>query len=301
MTDGRPTYDLAGRGRRGAALVLLVLLPFGLASLAVAGLTGETKADGATKAAVTPLADLTPEARTVVYPKGPDKMEPLAKGDPLAFLATALAWYESKVVDYTCTFQKQELVKDKLLPTETMLMKFREQPFSVYLEWIENPKRGREAIYVEGKYDNKLVVHPDGLLGLLFRKVSLEPTDKLAVKESRRPITFAGMANVLRLAIPESEKAQAAGDLQLEYLGLTTHDGRPAYLFKRTLPKKEEYPAFQLYLTIDQQFLLPVRAESYDWAGRLLLDYKYTNLTVNPHLPDEAWNPDNPDYEYRAF
>ena len=41
-------------------------------------------------------------------------------------------------------------------PEELMHFKFRKQPWSVYFKWLGPEGRGREAIYVQGKYDNKL-------------------------------------------------------------------------------------------------------------------------------------------------
>ena len=244
---------------------------------------------------------LSPGAQRAVYPKGPDEMEPLARRDPLALLRLSLRWYEQRVTDYTCYFYKQERIDGKLQDPETMLMKFREKPFSVYLKWVKNPSKDQEVIYVEGENDNKAVVHPSGLLGVVFRKVKLDPEGKLALKHSRRPVTYAGLGNMLRVTIPQCETAQANGDLSLEYLGIRMEADRPTYVIRRVLPEKSDYPSHQLFIFIDVQFLIPVRTEAYLWDGTLLSDYRYTGLEINLGVGTDDFDPDNPAYGYRLF
>ena len=239
-------------------------------------------------------------AERVVYPKPLKEMDALARSDGLALLEESLRWYEQTVADYTCTFIKQERIGETLGKTETTFLKFREKPFSVYLKWSE-PSKGQEVIFVPGRYDEKAVVHPSGLLGMIFRKVSLDPEGKVAMRHSRRPVTFAGLGNMLRLVVAQSKAAQAKGDLVIEYQGIREEAGRPAYVFNRILPEGKGYPCHQLFIFIDCEYLLPVRTEAYLWDGRLLSDYRYTDLNLNPGLTDEDFNPDNREYGYRAF
>ncbi|HET6440761.1 MAG TPA: DUF1571 domain-containing protein [Phycisphaerae bacterium] len=241
-----------------------------------------------------------PGVERVVYPKPPKEMDALARSDGLALLEESLRWYERTVTDYTCTFTKQERIGETLAKIETTFLKFREKPFSAYLKWSE-PSKGQEVIFVQGRYGGKAVVHQSGLLGLIFRKVSIDPEGKRAMRHSRRPITFAGLGNMLRLAIGQCKAAQAKGDLVLEYQGVREEAGRPAYVFNRLLPNGKGYPCHQLFILIDQEFLLPVRTEAYLWDGRLLSDYRYTDLNLNPGLTDEDFSPENREYGYRAF
>jgi len=256
----------------------------------------------AASAGAAPAAALSPEAKTAVFTDSPEQMQKLAASDPLEFLRKSLKWCDERVGEYTCQFQKQEKIDGTLIKTETMLMKFRAKTFSLYIKWIGDVFAGQEAIYVEGKHDGKVAVHPSGLLGVLFlRKVMVEPTSKLALKHSRRPLTFAGMANMLRLVIPQCEKAKANGDLTLTYEGLRDQNGRPTYVFKRVLPNKNDYPCPVLIIYIDQQFLICVRTDAYDWDGTLLSQYIYTDILINPGLKDEDFDVDNRDYNFRVF
>jgi len=236
-----------------------------------------------------------------VYPKGREEMEVVARTEPLRFLQIARDWHDRQIVGYTCRFQKVERIDGELRKPETMRMKFRKTPFSVYLKWIIEPRKGQEVIYVEGAHKGKAVVHPPGILGFLFRKVSIDPLGKLATKHSRRPVTMAGMGNMIALVTTQCEEAQTRGDLTLTYEGIRHDGGRPSYVFKRVLPENKGYPCEVLIIYIDVEYLVCIRTDAYDWGGELISHYSYTDLAINPGVTDEDFDPNNRAYAYRLF
>jgi hypothetical protein len=246
-------------------------------------------------------ADPPAAALHAVYPRGPDEMEPQARRNPLEFLRTALKWSDERIIDYTCQFEKQENIDGELHKVETMRMKFRTKPFSVFVKWAEEPSKGQEVLYVEGANAGKAIVHPSGLLAFLLHRVSIDPLSKTALKHSRRPITLAGMANMLRLVIPQCERARGFGDLKLTYEGSRPLAGRLCYVFKRVLPKKNNYPCAVLVVYIDQQYMTCTSTETYDWDGSLLGRYTYTDLIINPGLTNDVFDPENREYNFRLF
>lgn len=255
----------------------------------------------AAPAATAPAPDPSPAARAAVYPKPRTEMEALAKSNPLELLRVALKWYDERVLSYTCLFMKQENINGELRKPETMRMKFRASAFSVYVKWTGEQSKNQEVIYVEGSNDNKAVVHPAGILGMIGRKVSVDPNSKLALKHSRRPITVAGMGNMLRLVIPQCETAKTNGDLALTYEGIREEAGRPCYVFKRVLPNHKDYPCAILVTYIDVEYLVCCRTDAYDWNGDLISTYSYSDLIINAPLTDTDFNPDNREYGYRYF
>jgi len=242
-----------------------------------------------------------PTARSAVYPKGRDEVEPLIRENPLAFLQMARDWAHAHVVDYTCHFQKLERIGGELRPLEKMCMKFRDEPFSVYLKWTSEPKKGQEVIFVRGRFKNEAQVHPSGILGLIFRRVGIDPEGKEARKHSRKPMTMAGMQNMIGLITGQCEEAHDRGDLTLTYEGIRHDGGRASYVLKRVLPKGKGYPCESLSIFVDCEYLVCVRTDAYNWDGDLISHYFYTHLTMNPGLTDRDFDPDNPDYGYRLF
>src|SRR5260221_9953662 len=58
---------------------------------------------------------------------------------------------------YRCIYLRDEVIDNELRPNYLILTVLH-QPFSVCMEWLEpTSKKGRKAIYVEGKNDNKML------------------------------------------------------------------------------------------------------------------------------------------------
>jgi hypothetical protein len=220
----------------------------------------------------------------------------LAEKDQLRFVQQVRQKCEETILDITATFFKQERIKGKLGKEEACLMKCRTTPFAVYMKYTKGDK-DREALYVEGQYDNKIQAHPGGAMGPLFQ-VQIKPDSDLAMKDNLRPITMAGMVNMLRTVVPQFELASANGDLKTEYLGQMDIGGRKAYAVKRILPQKPIYPCLELVLFIDAEELVPVGADSYDWDGQLQSTYRYTEFKINPGLTDYDFDKKNKAYNF---
>ena len=282
---------------RPCVRALTWLRPAALAVLALCVLA----AGGATQAGEPAASGSPPKGTPVVYPKSREAVEPEIRKDPLAFLQRVRDWCRKRIRNYTCHFQKLERIDGELQRPEQMRMKFRADPFSVYLKWIGDVSEGQEALYVDGKYKGKVQVHPSGFLGVIFRRVGLDPEGKTARKHSRRPLTMAGIVNMVDLVTTQCEEAHGRGDLRLTYEGVRTEADRPVYVLKRLLPPDKGYPCETLVIFIDVETLACVRTDAYDWDGELISHYFYTNIDFAPDLTDQDFDTDNPDYGYRLF
>ena len=189
------------------------------------------------------------EAAVRVHDVGPnagtDPFELQARQNPLGVLHEALRSYDRRVRDYTCTFVKQEKVNGSLGKRQDVRVKFRQEPYSVFMEWTLNPDRAARVLYVKDKWTTKkgaqqAWVDPTGwaidvLLGP--KGGVLQNIHGSAAKgASRRPIDNFGFGKTLQLIIEYSEVADARGVLELNYLGRSELDGQPTYLFERVLP-----------------------------------------------------------------
>jgi hypothetical protein len=217
----------------------------------------------------------------------------LARTDQLKFLQLLQMRCHETIVDFTASFHKQERIEGKLRDEEAAHMKWRRDPFSVYMKFFMGDK-GKEALYVEGRNGGKLRAHAGGLISWI--KLWVEPESSRAMKDNLRPITKAGFTNMLISALEVYEEAARNGDLKVEFLGTMTAAGRTCYGIKRTLPKKDIYPGKELVLFIDCERLVPVGADSYDWDGQLMSKYRYADLKLNAGLTDDDFDWKNKDY-----
>lgn len=111
--------------------------------------------------------------------------------DLMRLLAAARLHYAG-VTDYTAVFHKQQRVGGVLQPEEKTQFKFM-KPFSVYMKWIGGSHTGREALFVRGKYHDRLLVHLGGMANYFAPTMALYPNGMLAMRNNLRPITESGM------------------------------------------------------------------------------------------------------------
>src|SRR5262249_42001443 len=100
----------------------------------------------------------------------PDRaqMERLARDNPVEFLRASLRAYDRDVKGYTVVMRKQERLGGKLQLPEVIEVAFREQPYSVYLHWLQGARLADSALYVEGQNDGMMLVRPELALARSF-------------------------------------------------------------------------------------------------------------------------------------
>ena len=229
----------------------------------------------------------------------------LARNDPIGFLRLCRKRYHFR--DYTCTFVKQELIRNRLTKPQEIAVRFREEPFSVDMVWIKNADHAERALYVEnawkdGKGRELAWFKPAGaLIKLIVPKIKQPIFGRRAKAASRRSLDQFGFSRTLDLIIKYVEKGRRNSELELRYAGESSIEGRPTYLFERFLPydgREEHYPDNLLRYHIDQEWLIPSACFSYaDREGKKLLgSYVMTNVTFDVGFDDDDFDPDKIDF-----
>jgi len=230
---------------------------------------------------------------------GVETLEQRAARDPIRFFEEAIRNYDRTVRDYTCTFTKQELIGGKLTKEQVISARFREEPFSVRLEWVKNADKAARALYVADRWvenDKQMaVVDPAGAIASLLVSHVMRPIHgKDAQKSSRRTIDQFGLRNALTLVLKYSERARQQGILDLTYQGNGEVNGRETLVFERRLPftgDESVWPDRVLVVHVDKELLVPALCISYadDEKKVLLGKYMTTDVVINPNLPDSVF------------
>jgi len=213
---------------------------------------------------------------------------------PAQLLAAMEAAYRG-VRDYTATLLKQERVKGKLLPRETILVKFR-RPFAIYMKWTGTVKAGQEVIYVRGQNDGKMTAHPGKFPDIT---VSLKPTSSLAMAGNRHPITLASLGDVLALMLRDLKRSaeRPQDGVTLVDLGEETRFGARVRCVEGRFPAPEYYaPRLRICVFVASKLLS--RVQAWDAAERMIEDYEYRDLRVNVGLKDRDFDTGNPAYNF---
>jgi hypothetical protein len=227
-------------------------------------------------------------------------LEHPAKADSSDSVLEVLARLESsyaKVNDYIAIFRKQERVRGTLLPEKTFFFKFQ-KPMKVYMKWIENPPKETEALYVEGGYDNKVIVHHAGIPG--FRTLSLDPNGMIAMRNNRHPITELGFGFLIEGLRHNLQAALCNGELQITKLGDEWFQGRPATILEvRACPRDgRQYYASHMICHIDKELSLPVEVSFFDEREELFEKYSYTDVKLNVGLTEKDFSRYNEEYRF---
>jgi hypothetical protein len=212
----------------------------------------------------------------------------------------------AQVRDYECLFINRERIDGKLGEYEQLRMKVRHEPFSVYA-YFEAPKnlQGREAIYVEGRNNGKLLAHGTGLQKKLAGTLELDPTGPMAMRGTRYPFTEAGIKNLNERLIQSWEYETGFGESEVQIIPGAKVDGRPCTCVQISHPVPRK--TFQFHVArvfVDDKYQLPVRTEFYDWpkkageAPALVGEYTFSQIKFNRGLTDADFDAANPNYSF---
>ena len=218
----------------------------------------------------------------------------------------ALAQMQTNVRDYSATLIKRERIGDKLGEHEYMFVKIRQQPFSAYTYFLgPDRKKGQEAIYVQGRNDNKIVGHGVGIQKIAGT-VRLDPLGMLAMKDNRYPITEIGLFNLTEKLVEIGEKDMLKGECEVKVSPGAKINGRSCTCIQVIHPVPRRDFLFHLArIFYDDEMRLITRYEAYDWprepGGQPVLteEYTYLNVKLNNNFTDADFDESNPAYGYR--
>ena len=216
------------------------------------------------------------------------------------------------VPGYRAVLQKQEVVAGELLDEQTMNLKCRHRPFSVYLQW-ETGDIGREVLYVDGQNDGRLIAHDGGWKARL-PAFSLHPESTLAMADARYPVTAAGLQNLTRTMLDVHVQDLAASNFaSCEKSEDRSFDGRRCTAFETHYKSRSESPEYRKSITyIDYEWNLPVYSQHFRWPqegeeiaeqdldqATLVESYSFTDVQLSYPLADADFDRANPEYRFR--
>lgn len=218
------------------------------------------------------------------------------KPDPEQWLSEAEAAYDT-VTSYTAIFHKQQRVAGKLLPEETIVLKFR-KPASLYMKWIREPYEGSELLYETGRNEDRVRAHRGGILRFVTR--NLDPSDPGLMAGNLRPVTSTGIGYLLETVAINVRKALKAGDLTFTERGEESVYGRTTQVLEVAVPKERarDYDGYRFVINQDVESRILVRIRVYDRDDQLVENYGYENLDLNAPLVDADFDPKNPEYHF---
>jgi len=204
---------------------------------------------------------------------------------------------------YRALFTKNEMVKGRMFSSQ-MQMKFRSEPMSVYLRFVNPEHNGREVLFVEGRNNGQMLAHDTGLKALVGT-VALDPNGEMALAEARYPVTRIGLEKLAEGVATQWEREAAFGESEVKYYPDAKLGERQALVIESSHPvRRNEFRSAITRLWIDKESRLPVRVQQYDFppaaGGKPILveDYTYTNIDPDVELTENDFDARNPAYQF---
>ena len=213
---------------------------------------------------------------------------------------------DGNVRDYAATIVSRERIGDTLQEYQSIFVKVRHRPPSVYVHVLTpESRKGDEAIYVEGRNDGKLLGHTTGISGRIVGTVALDPQGSTAMNGHRHPITELGIRHLCRRLVAMGSNDVQFAESEVHFLsGLKLNDRRCTGLEVIHPVPRTSFQFHRLRMFVDEQLKLPVRYEQYDWPQQpggppeLVEEYNFMNLQVNNGFTDADFDPRNPRYAF---
>lgn len=205
------------------------------------------------------------------------------------------------IPDYTATFVKQERVDGALQELQTIELKLRHQPFSVYMKWLEGGDEGRQVLYVQGENDDQLQVRLGGIKSRL-PVMRLAPTCATALHESRHPVTELGLLELAsQVHKYRSRDCSLQRGVRWEMLPDQKHFDRDCDCWIVEYDAPEFEPIYRKMITyVDKELALPISVRNFGWPDEgvetsdaaaldeatLIEYYGYTEIRFETRLSD---------------
>jgi hypothetical protein len=224
--------------------------------------------------------------------------------DPTLRLAQGGLKRLEAIKDYSGNLIRRERIDGRVSEHQYQFLKVRHEPLSVYI-YYQGPKRGSEVIYVEGRNDGQLWAHEVGASAQLVGTVLLDPAGPRARKESRYPVTEAGLLPLVRHMILRAENDKKFGECEVKIFPEAKVNGRVCLAVQITHPRQRREFSFHLArIYFDHEWGFPIRYEAYDWPRStgdepaLIEEYTYSNLKFDQGLTDRDFDVANPAYRF---
>jgi hypothetical protein len=208
---------------------------------------------------------------------------------------------ERELRDLRCVFHRREYLGRRMGKAQVIELKFR-RPFEVYMKWVGSTFTGRELIFRSGWNGDRLRVRTSSPLVLTL---DLDPHGSLAMRSSRHSIWWSGFGRVIDALESDAALLQARPELGPTWTdhGVVEVYGEAARCYTVQMPKEREprLYAHKAHICMNLRTRLPARVRIWDEERgeiRLVEEYGWEGIELNPGLSDLDFDPDNPAYAF---
>lgn len=215
------------------------------------------------------------ERRQRVASMSKDELAAAMRETPPEVLMELSAKAVAALGDYTYTMVKQERIKGTLKPEQEIKSTIREDPFSVRLDYVRGPAKGRRVIYNTSVKKDEFRVKEAGFFSIAGR-LWISTDSSLAKGDSNHTIKEAGLGNLVRRFQRDQARAKEAGGLTVIHEGW---DQKGLFCSVYVMPNGGKgFDNAKTRICTDVVAGVPGRIEGYDGKETLLERYEFSNV-----------------------
>jgi hypothetical protein len=190
--------------------------------------------------------------------------------------------------DFHCLLLRTEMVGDSLKPQEELDFYDRFNPQSLRLEWVGERYKGRHLIYVAGENDNKILIRPEGMMGLIGKTLRFDLDSPIVRMYGRYPPDVAGYNNLLKKIVDIYGRARKLNLAGVKASPPVDDSGRKLQCFEVMVEASLlDIDVSKMVIWFDTGKLLPVHTVFYDAVGRMVEDYVWGDVQLDVGLTDD--------------
>lgn len=229
------------------------------------------------------VATPTVEPASDVEPTLAEQSE-LIRQDPIGYLRR-VADNCAALDQYTLTFTRQErrglAFFKRLHKPERIACRFRRQPFSIYMKWLDPDIKYGESTYVAGVEKNKVRFVPrHGLFGLPPTITRVDLQTPVIWGEAKYPLSEFGLKRMMERTLANIDRA--GGDYEVIYKGvmrLTGSDRQVHALWFEFYSPEFKAPIREVFIDVESD--LPACTRILHGSGALEAAYYWEDVDPN--------------------
>lgn len=206
----------------------------------------------------------------------------------------------AQIQDYTAVIHKEEYRDGEKEKDERTIIKFQ-KPFKIYLKWLSGKNKGSQLLYVEGKYDNKMIIRKGGGLLKVFGTMEMDPDGFWLKKFTKHSIKEAGFGGIIEKSNEAFKAATENNHIAAAQCTIEDLDGRPAHKMVLVLaPEGEEngYYCRSAIQYFDTETYLPIKSTFWLWEDDTAETFTYSDIKLNVGLTEDDFDRDNEEYHF---
>jgi hypothetical protein len=192
----------------------------------------------------------------------------------------------SRLQGYQADFEREELKEGKWRNVEGFL-KF-EKPFNLFYGLQRGHHAGRQILYAEGHFNDKMQVRPPGFFFNFIPIVAIETDDPRVTKEENHSIKSLGIGPFLEEFYEAFERAKSKGELTV----LTMEDAvvgeeKGKRIDVRFDGRDYDYPRTTIVFSDDHR--MPIEIQLFQTSEEVQGIYRYLNMKLDSPSDDPSF------------